>query len=241
MKDQKEYEEALSTIRHYSNLRFAELSLFSAITGGLMSLAIKYCDIGILSMFVSILGVLVSIIFIMLEVSVRKYIGCFKQYIRDKWPDSHILKPPGWANNLPLYSFMTLYIGALALWIALAIYIALALGGRKRKVSMHVPNSADQVVNTHLSCPQPCKSRHQSSHPPLTLRLSNGAAPVYRASTLRPPYAKKPNDVEDQTLTTGPFQQASNYAAAKDSFSKGTAEWNRARPFAIRASLVYVW
>jgi hypothetical protein len=119
MNPETEYSEALMSLRHYSNLRFAELSLFSAATGGLAALAYAHSSKGAIPLYVILLGCCVSIVFIGLELSVRAYVRAFRRYIQQRWPDTHFATVPRWARDAPPVLFMILYFGVLAFWIAL--------------------------------------------------------------------------------------------------------------------------
>ena len=114
-----EYSEALSSLRHYSNLRFAELSLFSATNGGLTALAYVYSSKGAIPLYVSLLGCGVSLVFSGLEVSVHAYICTFRTYIATRWPQSHFASLPAWAVRMPRIIFLMLYAGMFLLWLAL--------------------------------------------------------------------------------------------------------------------------
>jgi hypothetical protein len=119
MNPETEYSEALLSLRHYSNLRFAEMSLFSATTGALAALAYAHSSRGPIPLYVILLGCCVSVVFIGLELSVRAYIRAFRRYILQRWPDTHFAAIPRWARDVPPLLFLTLYGGVLALWIAL--------------------------------------------------------------------------------------------------------------------------
>lgn len=76
---QHEYQEAMANIRHYSNLRFAMLTVFVAITGGL--LAANYSDsfkvdTVIFGMnIIRVAGIWISIVFFIFEVALNFYLA----------------------------------------------------------------------------------------------------------------------------------------------------------------------
>ena len=121
MNEEIEFSEALTTIRHYSNLRFAELSLFSAATGGLAALAVSYASKGPIPLFVVILGCILTVVFIGLELCVRTHINSFRTYVVERWPDSHYASTPKWSRIAPRYLFMVMYSTVLVFWILLPL------------------------------------------------------------------------------------------------------------------------
>jgi hypothetical protein len=115
----KEYSEALSSLRHYSNLRFAELSLFSASNGGLAALVYAYSSTGAIPAYVSLLGCSLCLAFIGLEITVHAYIRTFRTYIITHWPESHFASIPRWTFRLTRIVFLVLYAGVFLVWLAL--------------------------------------------------------------------------------------------------------------------------
>lgn len=74
-----EYQETMANIRHYSNLRFAMLTVFVAITGGL--LAAHYSesitvDSTVFGMnIIRVAGIWISIVFFIFEVALNIYLA----------------------------------------------------------------------------------------------------------------------------------------------------------------------
>ena len=77
--EQYKYQEIMSNIRHYSNLRFAMLTVFIAITGGLLTVAYsKSIEISAQILCFNILsfaGVWVSIVFLIFEIALNIYLS----------------------------------------------------------------------------------------------------------------------------------------------------------------------
>lgn len=77
--EQHEYQETMANIRHYSNLRFAMLTVFVAITGGL--LAANYSesfkvDTAVFGMnIIRVAGIWISIVFFIFEVALNVYLA----------------------------------------------------------------------------------------------------------------------------------------------------------------------
>lgn len=77
--EQYKYQETMANIRHYSNLRFAMLTVFVAITGGLLtasySESIKV-DATILGMnIIRAAGIWISLVFFIFEVALNIYLA----------------------------------------------------------------------------------------------------------------------------------------------------------------------
>lgn len=130
-KPENEYSEAMLTFRHYSNLRFAELTLFAAINGGLGTLAYVYAGpiqstvprasvVGVpddaMPQLLIFAGVGMAIIFLLLEVCLGAYLLGLRRYIVKHWPDCHMAATPRWALWPPVVLFPLSYILVLLWW-----------------------------------------------------------------------------------------------------------------------------
>jgi hypothetical protein len=121
---ESEYSEALATFRHYSNLRFAELTLFAAINGGLGTLVYEYLvpDLppglprGHLPGYVISAGKTMSLIFLGLEISLSAYLLRLRSYIVSHWPGCHLATTPKWALWLPVVLFPLAYVLVWRFW-----------------------------------------------------------------------------------------------------------------------------
>jgi hypothetical protein len=77
---ESEYSELGSAIRHYSALRFAMLTIFFALIGGLMTFAFDHAQTsGFVTVATKIGGVLVTFVFWVFEYRVSAYMACFDQ------------------------------------------------------------------------------------------------------------------------------------------------------------------
>lgn len=77
--EQYQYQEVMANIRHYSNLRFAMLTVFVAITGGLLTTSyttgIKI-DTTLFGMnIIRIAGLWISLVFLIFEVALDIYLA----------------------------------------------------------------------------------------------------------------------------------------------------------------------
>ena len=74
-----EYQETMANIRHYSNLRFAMLTVFVAITGGLLAanysgtITVDSTIFGI--NIIRVVGIWISIVFFIFEVALNIYLA----------------------------------------------------------------------------------------------------------------------------------------------------------------------
>jgi hypothetical protein len=77
--EQYKYQEAMANIRHYSNLRFAMLTVFVAITGGLLTASYSdsiRVDTMILGMnIIRVTGIWISVVFLIFEVALDIYLA----------------------------------------------------------------------------------------------------------------------------------------------------------------------
>src|SRR5579863_1152709 len=100
-----EYSEVLSSIRHYSNMRFACLTLFSAITGGLFGAEFGNTVSGAsdTQYWLSIwprAGILASYVFLTLECCVTSFIVTFFAHARKINPTGHFTDTHFWARRI---------------------------------------------------------------------------------------------------------------------------------------------
>lgn len=114
------YQETMANIRHYSNLRFAMLTVFVAITGGL--LAAHYSDSIKVSTtlfgmnLIRVAGIWISIVFLTFELALNVYLaglwsetGNTKSIYRNE-----ILK---WAVR---FAALSVPVGSLLYWVCLS-------------------------------------------------------------------------------------------------------------------------
>lgn len=77
--EQYKYQEAMANIRHYSNLRFAMLTVFVAITGGLLTASYsESIKVGTTIFGINIIraaGIWISVVFLVFEVALNIYLA----------------------------------------------------------------------------------------------------------------------------------------------------------------------
>ena len=118
---ENEYAETLATIRHYSNLRFVVLTLFSVVTAGLFTAAFgTTVDNPILRARTQIIlpavGLVASFLFLVLEVSIDQYILTCRRMINEFWPQTHISRMSLWSRRTPPRVVRGLYILSIMFW-----------------------------------------------------------------------------------------------------------------------------
>jgi hypothetical protein len=120
-----EYCEVLSSIRHYSNLRFASLTLFSAVTAGLFGAAFGPVVIDPdlrerMRVVWPVVGMLASTLFLVLECCVTAFVVAFRRRVRDLYPNTHFEGSPQWARVIARNMFKSFYLAMLIFWLAAA-------------------------------------------------------------------------------------------------------------------------
>jgi len=78
----EQYKEANTLVRHYSNLRFANLTVFLAITFGLLTVVCNKEAFHFLKVGSAIAGVIVAILFWATESGINTYINHFQAYAK---------------------------------------------------------------------------------------------------------------------------------------------------------------
>ena len=121
MNDNDEYREIVTSFRHYSNLRFAILTLFSGASAGLLASAfgdvLKNASPD-LRYVLRIVGFVLSIGFLAAEFSIASYIHLLFELGRN-YPNGFLnkLASAAWFQRLVLrYVYRLLYAGVAALW-----------------------------------------------------------------------------------------------------------------------------
>ena len=71
----EEYKDASANMRHYSNLRFAQLTIFVAVTGGLIAILIKDKGIGEApaKLMIKVMGIFMVFVFWIMEERIIRY------------------------------------------------------------------------------------------------------------------------------------------------------------------------
>lgn len=118
---EREYIEIMASLRHYSSLRFAVISVFYAVTAALIvgSFGLKQITdlekpLTILFKFVGIIATLVCFIY---DFMIDGYQAAFRKYLITIWPKSHWFKRPKYGRffQIPIW---VLYLFFLVFWIS---------------------------------------------------------------------------------------------------------------------------
>ena len=87
-----EYQEALSSYRHYSLLRFSIAGVFSGLTGGLLLAAnadLKFGDPATMRSYVAALGLVVTVLFFYVEWLLNQYLNAFAAFLDKRTEPTH--------------------------------------------------------------------------------------------------------------------------------------------------------
>ena len=79
MNREKEYTEVNNNLRHYSNLRFAQLTIFLALTGGLIAITFSKDISNKLKTLFEATGIFISLMFLLIEESATHKWKSFKK------------------------------------------------------------------------------------------------------------------------------------------------------------------
>jgi hypothetical protein len=118
------YTEAMNAIRHYSALRFAMLTIFIAITGGLVSTYTGDANSKLATLFrIDVLrwaGLWVSFAFLAFEIALNRYITRFWM-VADNCPGAPVSDGmrPRWLRVMVASAARSLSFGTLVFWIFL--------------------------------------------------------------------------------------------------------------------------
>jgi hypothetical protein len=123
------YRQAFETLRHYGNLRFAVLTAFIAISGGLFAIALKKPrEDKARFWFPCIAGVVIALAFTFLEWRINQLMTFFADKSFElatqlKMSAAAAEKPPTTAASYlsGLVAMETVYIGSIIMWIVAAI------------------------------------------------------------------------------------------------------------------------
>src|SRR5574338_553269 len=87
-----EYEQVSSSLRHYSNLRYAILTVFIALSAGLIATVHGKDAVSLKPQVVlalQIFGLVSSLAFWWIEFILDGYLTEFRNFVRDNYPSSH--------------------------------------------------------------------------------------------------------------------------------------------------------
>lgn len=114
-----EYSETLTSLRHYSNLRFAIFSVFAGITAALLA-AVYGRDTplsGRVDIALRLFGVLVTASFWWIEFTLDGYITAFARKAAVLNPRSHLMDRPSLRRRGVPWATMSLHVGTAAFWL----------------------------------------------------------------------------------------------------------------------------
>ena len=117
--DDHEYSETLKSIRHYSNLRFALLTLYSTATAGILSVVFGGSLQNIPPWGTEAFkfgGLLFSIVFLFFEILLSKYLNIMGEFINNR-NNSHYPLLPDYGKNYVTWLFRILYLSIILFWI----------------------------------------------------------------------------------------------------------------------------
>ncbi len=126
---EREYIEIITSLRHYSTLRFSVISVFYAVTAALAvgAMGIPVVEgvafTGASALLFKCLGVLVTIILFFYEYMIDGYQVAFRKYLQTIWPESHWFRRPSYGLFFQAPIWM-LYWGVLGFWVISVIFDA---------------------------------------------------------------------------------------------------------------------
>ena len=120
---EKEYSEALLSLRHYSNLRFAIFSVFIAITAALVSVLFgkDAMPASGASLALKWIGLWVAFVFLWIEVTLDGYVSAFGEKALSIHRDSHLAGRPVARRMLIPYATASLHFVVILFWISVLV------------------------------------------------------------------------------------------------------------------------
>ena len=119
-----EYSEILTSLRHYSNIRFAVLTLFSAINGALFSATFgtsvedTTLRAQLHHMWPSV-GVVTGVVFFLMVCCITSFVITFRRRASEIFSECHFNQTPLWSRRLARYIFKSLYLAMTGFWLAI--------------------------------------------------------------------------------------------------------------------------
>lgn len=116
----KEYTEALASLRHYSNLRFAIFSVFIAITAVLVGALFgdDAIEVPRVRTALQALGLWTACVFLWIEVTLDGYVSAFGDKALAIFPGSHLSGRPVARRMLIPFATASLHFAVILFWIA---------------------------------------------------------------------------------------------------------------------------
>jgi hypothetical protein len=133
-----EYTETNNNIRHYSNLRFAIFTVYFAVLGGLMYVAFGFLDVKTgdpryTKLWARIIGLVVSLLFLVLELNCEHYLKAYLKVgkeIENKLGYKQLTErdETGYKGLLrPQYATLSIYGGLIVFWIVMLVWMIASL------------------------------------------------------------------------------------------------------------------
>jgi hypothetical protein len=120
---EREYVEIMTSLRHYSNLRFSVIAVFYGVTAALTVGAFGFPLIDgmkfgtILVLILKALGIFVTAILFSYEYMIDGYQVAFRKYLENVWPESHWFHRPHYSVFFQ-WPVSTLYVAMMVFWMA---------------------------------------------------------------------------------------------------------------------------
>lgn len=115
--DIDDYAEVMSSIRHYSALRFAMLTLFSGAIAGLIVGQYGGYQTGLPRPVAPVAGLLITVIFLWLEITLDSYMNTFEAVARTLKPAGHWSSRSAVTNSLVVIPLRSLYVLVFVFWL----------------------------------------------------------------------------------------------------------------------------
>lgn len=128
-----EYRELLASLRHYGNIRFAILALFSTATAAMIALSLgnSASDAGtatFTSLLYGLAPIVLSGIFLRLNIHLSNYMDALGNQI-SHYPHCHLNEIPNFGSTKVSCLFHNLYASILIFWLLNALLFLLEVKG----------------------------------------------------------------------------------------------------------------
>ncbi|MBY6109936.1 hypothetical protein NFG57_15020 [Halomonas sp. H10-59] len=129
----EEYRELLASLRHYGNIRFAMLALFSTATAAIIGLnrgdaSPTAGDASLSTLLYELIPIVASWVFLRLNVQLSEYINALGDQVAH-YPHCHLNKIEGFRSRKVSSLFYTLYASVLGFWMLKALLFLFEVKG----------------------------------------------------------------------------------------------------------------
>lgn len=120
---EKEYSEALLSLRHYSNLRFAIFGVFIAITAALVSVVFGKDPVDAVKARAGLkwVGLWSALVFLWIEITLDGYVTAFGDKALSIYKDSHLAGRPVARRMLIPFATASLHLVVILFWISVLV------------------------------------------------------------------------------------------------------------------------